>query len=59
MWTKKALVSMLLAAGMLGGAAVPLPGMAQVSIELNFGPPPLRYEALPPPRPGYVWAPNH
>jgi len=31
MWTKKALVSVLLAVGMLGGAAVPLPAAAQAS----------------------------
>jgi hypothetical protein len=31
MWTKKALVSVLLAAGMVGAAAVPLPAAAQAS----------------------------
>lgn len=29
-----------------------------VSIDLDFGPPPPRYEPLPPPRFGYVWAPG-
>ena len=59
MWTKKALVSMLLAAGMIGGAAIPLQSMAQVSVELNFGPPPPRYEVVPAPRHGYIWAPGY
>ena len=59
MWTKKALVSVLLAAGMIGAAVVLVPGLAQVSIELNFGPPPPRYEVVPAPRPGFVWAPGY
>ena len=56
---KKALVSALLAAGMLGAAAVPGPAAADVSIALNFGPPPPRYEVVPAPRPGFVWAQGH
>jgi hypothetical protein len=59
MWTKKALVSILLAAGMIGGAAVPLSSMAAVNVELNFAPPPPRYEVVPAPRHGFVWAPGH
>ena len=59
MWSRKKLTSMLFAAGMIGAVALPLPGFAAVDIELNFGPPPPRYEVVPPPRPGYVWAPGY
>jgi len=59
MWSRKSLASMLLAAGMLGLAATPLPSLAEVDIQLNFGPPPPRYEVVPPPRAGYVWAPGY
>jgi hypothetical protein len=46
----------------LGAAAyVPLPSMAQTSYSVVIGtaPPPLRYEAVPAPRRGYIWAPGH
>ena len=56
MWTRKLIAAALLAAGMI---ATPLPGMAQVSVELDFGPPAPRYEVVPPPRPGYTWAPGY
>jgi len=59
MFTKKVLVSMLFAAGMLGAVATPLSSVAAVDIQLNFGPPADRYEAVPAPRRGYVWAPGH
>ena len=59
MFTKRVLVSALFAAGMLGATAMPLPSMAAVDIQLNFGPPPDRYEVVPAPRRGYVWAPGH
>ena len=61
MFTKKVLVSALLAAGMIGAVATPLPGVAATSfdIQLNFGPPPVRYEAIPAARAGYVWSPGH
>lgn len=59
MWSRKAIVSALLAAGMTAAAGMPLPAMAQASIELNFGPPPPRYEVVPAPRHGYVWAPGY
>jgi hypothetical protein len=44
---------------MVGAAAVPLPSLADVAVELNFGPPPARYEVVPAPRSGYVWAPGY
>ncbi|HZM45037.1 MAG TPA: hypothetical protein VFC14_09410 [Burkholderiales bacterium] len=59
MFTKKVLMSALCAAGFIGAVAAPLPGLAQVEIQLNFGPPPVRYEVVPEPRPGYVWSGGH
>ena len=32
---------------------------AQVSVSINVGPPPLRYEAVPAPRRGFVWVPGY
>jgi hypothetical protein len=52
----------LLATCALGlSALAPLHASAQVSINLNIGtePPPVRYEPMPAPRPGYVWAPGY
>jgi hypothetical protein len=43
-------------ASTLGAAA--LPAQADVDISLNFGPPTVRYERVPAPRAGYVWAPG-
>lgn len=42
-------------------AFAPMPASAQVDVNLVIGtaPPPLRYESLPPPRHGYVWAPGY
>jgi YXWGXW repeat-containing protein len=59
MLVKKILVSALFAAGMIGAVATPLPSVAAVDIQLNFGPPADRHEVVPPPRRGYVWAPGH
>ncbi len=51
------------AAGMLGmgGLVIPQTASAQVSVGVQVGtpPPPLRYERVPAPRRGYVWAPGH
>jgi hypothetical protein len=57
MFSKKALVAALITAGTLG--AVATPSGAQVDIQLNFAPPAPRYEVVPAPRAGYVWAPGH
>lgn len=59
MFTRNLLVSVLIAAGAIGAATTPLPSAAAVDIQLNFGPPPARYEVVPDPRPGWVWAPGY
>jgi hypothetical protein len=61
MFLKKVLVSALLAAGIIGAVATPLPVVAATNIEIyaDRAPPPPRREAVPNPRRGYVWAPGH
>ena len=61
MFMRKLLVSAMIAAGTLGAVVLPLPGVAasNVNIQLNFGPPAPRYEAVPAPRRGYIWSPGH
>jgi WXXGXW repeat (2 copies) len=39
--------------------AAPFAARAQVSIDVGLAPPAPRYEAVPPPRAGFVWAPGH
>jgi hypothetical protein len=43
----------------LGGALNAPMASAAVSVYLDVAPPPPRYEAAPPPRRGYVWAPGY
>jgi len=59
MFTKKVLVSTLLAAGAIGAVATPLPSVAQAIIYLNAPPPALRYEVVPEARSGFVWSAGH
>lgn len=59
MTMKKTLLSVLIAAGTIGALATPLTSVAGVDVELNFGPPPVRYEFVPEPRYGYAWAPGY
>jgi hypothetical protein len=59
MFTKKVLVSMLCAAGLIGSVAIPLPAMADVDVSLNYGPPVAVVEVVPGPRQGYVWSPGY
>jgi hypothetical protein len=33
--------------------------LGNMSIDIDFGPPPQRYEPVPPPRFGHVWAPGY
>ena len=56
MFTKRVLVSVLFAAGVIGAVATPLTSVAQVGVYLNIAPPVIRYEAVPAPRSGYVWS---
>ncbi|TWI69577.1 YXWGXW repeat-containing protein [Pseudoduganella lurida] len=55
--------SILAAAALAIGSAafVPTQAIAQVGVSFVIGsaPPPLRYERMPPPRHGYVWAPGY
>ncbi len=48
------LLSLLLAA-----SAFAAPAYAQVSVNINVGPPALQYEVVPTLQPGYVWAPGY
>jgi hypothetical protein len=59
MLTKKVLVSVMFAAGLLGAGAAPLPAMAAVDIYVQTAPPPPRVERVPAARRGYVWAPGY
>ncbi|VVE23628.1 signal peptide protein [Pandoraea morbifera] len=55
---KKLTLTIALVAATLGGIAV-APAHAQVGVSISIGaPPPPRYEPVPPPRAGYVWAPG-
>lgn len=42
-------------------AILPTQAMAEVNVSVSIGaaPPPVRYEPVPPPRSGYVWAPGY
>ena len=53
--------SMLIAAcaASLGTISLPTIASSQVSVYFNVAPPPVRYEAVPAPRPGYLWAPGY
>ena len=59
MYTRKILVSALLAAGAIGAVATPLTSVAQVGVYLMIPPPAVRYEVVPAPRSGYVWSGGH
>jgi hypothetical protein len=53
--------ALLMTCAALGAALAREPAAAQVGMAVTIGvpPPPLRAEALPPPRRGYVWAPGY
>ena len=39
--------------------ALPMSGQAKVNVEVEIAPPAAVYEAVPPPRAGYIWAPGY
>ncbi|RYF78413.1 MAG: hypothetical protein EOO29_19610 [Comamonadaceae bacterium] len=45
----------------LGGFALPTAAQAQpvINVQIGQAPPPARFERVPPPRRGQVWAPGH
>jgi hypothetical protein len=43
----------------LGAMSVPMTASAAVAVYFDAAPPPARYEAVPPPRHGYVWVPGY
>jgi len=50
------------ALGIAGAAslhATPAQARVHVDVYANIAPPPMRVERVPPPRPGYVWAPGY
>jgi len=57
MFTRNVLLFCLLAA--LGAAAVPASAEVNFSVDLMVAPPPPRYEVVPPPRIGFIWAPGY
>jgi YXWGXW repeat-containing protein len=42
-----------------GGLALPALSQAGVAVDIDVGPPAPQVEVVPPPRPGYVWAPGY
>ncbi len=54
---KSLIVAMCVAS--LGGISAPLTASAEVAIYFNSAPPAARYEVVPAPRNGYVWAPGY
>jgi len=55
MWNRELLLGALVTASM---GVMPLPAAAAASIYVDIAPPAPRYEAVPAPRPGYVWIPG-
>lgn len=58
MATHKRIVGCLIAAA-LGACALPAAARTNVDFFVNFGPPPVYYEAVPAPRYGWVWVPGY
>jgi hypothetical protein len=56
MWKQKLLLASLAAASI---GLMPVPASADVGIYLDLAPPAPRYEVVPAPRAGYVWAPGY
>jgi hypothetical protein len=49
----------LLLCALIALSSVAMPASAQINISIGAAPPPVRYEAVPAPRSGYVWAPGY
>jgi hypothetical protein len=47
-----------IAAALVGLAAIPAAARSNVELFVNVAPPPVRYEVVPAPRAGRVWAPG-
>jgi hypothetical protein len=43
----------------LGGISVPIAASAETTIYFDVAPPPMRHEAVPAPRRGYLWSPGY
>ena len=56
MFIRNALMCMAIG---LGTVAIPTEAGAAVVIEIGVPPPAPRYERVPPPREGYIWAPGY
>ena len=59
---KKLAIAFSVAAASLlsvGALTVPVAAQAQPAVTIQVAPPAPRYERVPPPRRGYVWAPGH
>ena len=52
-------LAVVLCVASLGSLSVPMAASAEVGIYLNVAPPPVRYEAVPAARHGYVWSPGY
>lgn len=57
----KRLLLGIAALALSAAALLPEQAVAQVNLSINIGtaPPPLRYEVIPAPRQGYIWAPGY
>ncbi|HEX3096129.1 MAG TPA: hypothetical protein VHQ02_00345 [Usitatibacter sp.] len=47
-----------IAAALMGLAAIPAAARSNVELFVDVAPPPVRYEVVPAPRVGWVWAPG-
>jgi hypothetical protein len=56
MWTRKLLLGAIVAS--ILSAVAPI-ASAAVEVYINTPPPAVRYEAVPAPRAGYIWAPGY
>ena len=55
---KKLIIAGVVAAT-FGAAAFPAAAKTNVDLIVNVAPPPVRYEAVAPPRVGYIWVPGY